>query len=257
MRTAPPSVLPVGDEKRRAVRQMFDAIAGRYQMVNRIMSLGLDRGWRRRCIEALELGVGSQVLDVACGTGDLCRDLAGRGYRAVGLDLSPGMLAAGRPGPSGPAMGGSKVMGRRGREATADGVPLVLGDALSAPFRAGGFDGAVSGFALRNVVDLAVLFAELARLVRPGGRVALLDLGEPDNPALRLGHHIWCSYGVPLVGAALSDAPAYRYLPRSLAYLPRTDDLVGLLEEAGFAAVQREPLTGGVAQLFVATRRPS
>lgn len=225
--------LPQGQEKARVVRHIFDTIAGRYELLNSITSFGLDRRWRRRCVEALGLPAGSVVLDVACGTGDLCRDLTSRGRRAVGVDLSAGML---------------------GHALTA--APLVLGDALVAPFRDESFDGAVSGFALRNVVDLSALFAELARLVRPGGRISLLDLAEPEAGWLRLGHHCWSSYGVPLVGSLLSDADAYRYLPRSFAYLPSPGELVRLLEQAGFGGVQREPLSGGISQVYVGTRRP-
>ena len=210
---------------------MFDAIADRYELVNGIMALGLDRPWRRRCTEALDLPPGSTVLDVACGTGDLCRQLAGRGLRPVGLDLSAGMLAHARTG-----------------------APLVLGDALAAPFGSARFDGAVSGFALRNVVDLGALFGELARVIRPRGRISLLDLCEPENPALRAGHHLWCTYAVPFIGSVLSDADAYHYLPRSLAYLPPAGEVARLLETAGFAAIEHEVLTGGISQLYVATR---
>jgi demethylmenaquinone methyltransferase/2-methoxy-6-polyprenyl-1,4-benzoquinol methylase len=191
----------------------------------------MDTGWCRRCIEVLDLPPGSTVLDVACGTGDLCRGLARAGYQRVGVDLSPGMLSHARTN-----------------------AALVLADALCAPFRPGCFDGVVSGFALRNVVDLGSLFTELARLTRPGGRISLLDLGAPEAPLLRAGHHIWCNYGVPLVGSVLSDAGAYRYLPRSLAYLPPADEVVKLLEKAGFGAVQHALLSGGISQMYIATR---
>ncbi len=222
---------------------MFDAISPRYELLNSVLSMGLDQGWRRRCINALELPVGSIVLDVACGTGDLGRDLDKHGLRPVGVDLSPGMLAIARAGRRWPA-----------RRASPPGFPLVLGDALSAPFRPGAFDGAVSGFALRNVVDLGALFTELALLVRPGGRIALLDLCEPEVAVLRAGHRLWCNYAIPLVGSLLSDAHAYRYLPRSFAYLPDAANMVGLLERAGFVAVERELLSAGASQLYVATR---
>ncbi len=225
--------LPEGDEKVRAVRHMFDAIAGRYELVNSLMSFGMDRGWRHRCVDALDLPAGSVVLDVACGTADLCRELSARRHRPVGVDLSPGMLAH--------------------AHTTA---PLVLADALAAPFRASAFDGAVSGFALRNVVDLGDLFAELARVVRAGGRISLLDLAEPEAGLLRLGHRYWSTYAVPLVGSVLSDADAYRYLPRSFAYLPPPPEVVKLLERAGFGAVEHELLSGGISQLYVATRQP-
>jgi demethylmenaquinone methyltransferase/2-methoxy-6-polyprenyl-1,4-benzoquinol methylase len=226
------AALPTGSDKQTAVRHMFDTIAERYDLVNGIVAMGMDTGWRRRCVAALDLAPGSTVLDVACGTGDLCRGLAGAGYQRVGVDMSAGMLSHARTN-----------------------APLVLGDALHAPFRSGCFDGVVSGFALRNVVDLGCLFEELARLTRPGGRISLLDLGEPEARLLRLGHHFWCAYGVPLVGSVFSDASAYRYLPRSLAYLPPADEMVRLLERAGFGAVQHALLSGGISQLYVATRR--
>lgn len=231
----PGDELPQGEVKRRAVRQMFDSIAARYQLVNTLASFGLDRGWRKRCLEALDLAPGSRVLDVACGTGELSRELVHRGQLAVGLDLSPAMLAT-------------------GALAHAPSTPLVLGDALSGPFVEGSFDGAVSGFALRNVVDLGQLCAELGRLVHPGGRICLLDLATPQAPLLRWGHHLWSNWGVPLLGAILSDRDAYRYLPRSFAYLPAPDRIVELLRQGGFVAVEHELLSGGIAQLFVATR---
>jgi demethylmenaquinone methyltransferase / 2-methoxy-6-polyprenyl-1,4-benzoquinol methylase len=226
--------LPTGDDKRRAVRDMFDAIAERYELVNGIVALGLDRGWRRHGIDVLGLPAGSTVLDFACGTADLCRELQRRGFRPIGLDLSAGMLAHARTS-----------------------SPLVLGDGLAAPFASGAFDGAVSGFALRNVVDLGFLFDELARAVRPGGRVSLLDLAEPENRVLRWGHRLWSNHAIPLVGSVLSNGAAYQYLPKSLAYLPATTTTVALLEASGFEGVQHELLSGGICQLFSATRRRS
>jgi demethylmenaquinone methyltransferase/2-methoxy-6-polyprenyl-1,4-benzoquinol methylase len=225
--------LPQGDEKRRAVRDMFDTIAPRYDLVNRVMTFGMDRGWRRAAVRSLTLEPGASVVDVACGTGDLCGDLSRAGYAPVGIDLSGGMLHHART----PA-------------------PLVHGDALRMPLRPGSVDGAVSGFALRNFVALGPLFQELARVVRPGGRIALLDVAAPTNPVLRLGHGLYFGRVVPLVGAALSDAAAYRYLPRSVAYLPAPGDLLGLLRDSGFAAVERRALSGGITQLITATRAP-
>ena len=133
--------------------------------------------------------------------------------------------------------------------------PLVHGDAIFSPFRAAAFDGAVSGFALRNVTDLGILFVELARVTRPGGRISLLDLAEPEAQLLRLGHRLWTNYAVPLVGSVLSDSAAYRYLPRSFAYLPPASKVVELLEQAGFGAIEHELLSGGISQLYIATRK--
>jgi demethylmenaquinone methyltransferase/2-methoxy-6-polyprenyl-1,4-benzoquinol methylase len=225
-------VLPQGDEKVRAVRTMFDTIAPRYDLVNRVMTFGLDRRWRRRAVDALDLAPGAAVLDLACGTGDLCRDLAAAGHRAIGADLSLGML----------------------RHARVE-APLVQGDAVCLPVRDAGVDGVISGFALRNFVALPPVFAELARIVRPGGRIALLDVATPGHPVLRAGHSVYFGRVVPRIGGLLSDASAYRYLPRSVAYLPPGDRILDMLGEAGFGAVHRQMLSGGITQLITATRK--
>jgi demethylmenaquinone methyltransferase/2-methoxy-6-polyprenyl-1,4-benzoquinol methylase len=225
--------LPQGTEKVRAVRAMFDTIAPRYDLVNRVMTFGLDRRWRRAAVHSLALSPGARVLDVACGTGDLCRDLAAAGYRPVGVDLSRGMLTHARTA-----------------------APLIHGDALALPVAVGRLDGAVSGFALRNVVDLNVLFAELARVMRPGGRVALLDVAIPRQRVLAAGHAVYFGHVVPRIGALLSDGAAYRYLPKSVAYLPPPAQMLDALQSAGFAAVERRLLSGGITQLITATRSP-
>lgn len=224
--------LPEGPAKRQAVRAMFDAIAGRYELVNRVMTLGLDRGWRRRTVRDLGLPAGSVVLDCACGTGDLCRRLATDGHLPVGLDFSAGMLSAAR----GPA-------------------PLVRADIADLPVPDGAADGAVCGFALRNLVEIGPFLAELARAVRPGGRIALLEVGRPAGGWWGRGHRLYFERIVPRIGGLLSDPDAYRYLPRSLAYLPTADELSADIAAAGFDEVACRPLSRGLAQLFTATRR--
>jgi demethylmenaquinone methyltransferase/2-methoxy-6-polyprenyl-1,4-benzoquinol methylase len=233
--TAPASwnrdTLPEGDEKRTAVRDMFDAIAPRYDLVNRIMTFRLDVRWRRRAVRTLALPPDSRVLDLASGTGDLCIDLATAGYRPLSVDLSLGMLQADR-----------------------SGAPRVQADILRLPVPDGSTDGVTCGFALRNLVDLAAFFAELARVVRPGGRVALLDVGIPHNRLVRTGNDIYFGKVVPRIGALLSDAAAYRYLPRSVAYLPPPAELVAMLRGAGFADAAHTELSGGITQLLTGTR---
>lgn len=226
------SPLPQGDDKVVVVRGMFDSIAPRYDLVNRIMTFSMDKGWRRRTVESLRLAPGATVLDVACGTGDLCRELQARGAQPIGLDLSWGMLAHARTA-----------------------APLVQGDGLALPLPDGCVDAAVSGFALRNVAGLGELFSELARVVRPGGGIALLEVAQPESALLRLGHGIYFGHVVPRIGAMLSDGNAYRYLPRSVAYLPQPAQMLEMLDSAGWSQPRRFALTGGVAQLLTGTRR--
>lgn len=227
-----PETLPEGEEKVAAVRTMFDAIAPRYDLVNRIMTFRMDVGWRRRTVASLGLARGARVLDLACGTGDLCRELAAQGARPIGVDLSYGMLAAARTN-----------------------APLLQGDALRLPLPDAAVDGVTCGFALRNFASLPPFFAELARVTRRGGRIALLEVAEPPNPLLRAGHGLYFGKVVPLVGGLLSDPAAYRYLPRSVAYLPDPGAMLGQLAAAGFVDVERRLLSVGIAQLITAARR--
>lgn len=227
----PGDPLPSGEDKTRSVRAMFDVIADRYDTVNRVMTFRMDVGWRRRTIATLGLPPGAVVVDLACGTGDLARELAGRGIVAVGADLSYGMLAA-APVP----------------------FPRVQTDGSAMPFPDASVDGLTCGFALRNFTDLAATLAETARIVRPGGRIALLEVAEPPNPVMRFGHGIYFGKVVPKIGALLSDGDAYRYLPRSVEYLPTPDELVQMVADAGFRDTKRTLLSGGISQLITATR---
>ncbi len=223
--------LPQGEDKVRAVRDMFDAIAPRYDLMNRLLTFRMDVGWRRRTVARLGLPKGARIADLACGTGDLCRDLVKAGHRPIGVDLSYGMLAAARTA-----------------------APLLNADALELPFADASVDGLTCGFALRNFVALAPMLEEAARIVRPGGRIALLEVSAPTNPILRFGHGVYFGQVVPRVGALLSDADAYRYLPESVAYLPPTGELLTMIADAGFTQVSRIELSGGIAQLITATR---
>ena len=223
--------LPQGAEKAVAVRDMFDTISPRYDLVNRVMTFRMDVGWRRRAIARLALPEGATVVDLACGTGDFCRELDANGIRAIGIDFSMGMLSHARTR-----------------------SPLIQADACRLPLAAASVDGVTCGFALRNFVDLAAFFHELGRVVRPGGRIALLDATTPPNPVLKAGHAVYFGRVVPLIGGLLSDPAAYRYLPKSLAYLPPPDTMLAMLREAGFSGAQRQLLSGGIAHLFTGTR---
>lgn len=223
--------LPTGEAKVVAVRSMFDRIAPRYDLVNRVMTFRMDVGWRRRTVRELGLPAGARVADLACGTGDLCRDLTAAGLRAVGFDLSYGMLHHARTE-----------------------VPLAQADILRLPLPGACLDGITCGFALRNLAALPPFFAECARVLRPGGRVALLEVSAPGNKVLAFGHGVYFGKVVPFIGGRLSDRSAYQYLPRSVAYLPEPDVLVGQLADAGFTDVVRHQLSTGIAQLLVATR---
>lgn len=200
-------------------------------MVNRIMTFRLDVRWRRIAIERLGLAKGSLLIDLATGTGDFCRELAEHGYESVGADFSFGMLDAAR---------------------TAE--PLLQGDGMRLPVADASVDGVTCGFALRNFVDLNRVFAELARITRPGGRIALLDASSPDNPVAKAGHGLYFGKVVPFIGGVLSNKDAYGYLPRSLAYLPPREELLESLRSVGFSDAKHEQLTLGAAQLITATR---
>jgi len=223
--------LPTGDDKVASIRTMFDTIAPRYDLVNRVMTFGLDVRWRNRTIAELRLSDRAIVADLACGTGDFCRTLADRGLRPIGFDMAFGMLAHARTE-----------------------APLVHADALRLPIPDHSVDGVTCGFALRNFVELEPFFAELARVVRPGGRIALLDVSRPESRVLRAGYDMYFGKVVPLIGGLLSNADAYHYLPRSLSYLPPPDELTALVSAAGFALAEHRQLSGGLVQLITATR---
>lgn len=224
--------LPQGDAKAKVVQNMFDAIAPRYDMVNRIMTFRLDTRWRKLAVRKLALSKGARVLDLASGTGDLCVDLRKAGLIPLSFDMSFGMLAADH----------SKA-------------PRVQADILQLPIATQSVDGVTCGFALRNLVDLNVFFHEIARVTKSGGRIALLDVSTPTNPLIRWGNSVYFGKVVPRIGGLLSNRAAYNYLPKSVAYLPSPEQLVTMLQNAGFEHVRHEQLSGGLTQLMHATKK--
>jgi demethylmenaquinone methyltransferase/2-methoxy-6-polyprenyl-1,4-benzoquinol methylase len=223
--------LPTGDEKARVVEEMFDRIAPRYDLLNRMLTFRMDVGWRRTAVAALGLDPGARAIDLACGTGDLCNTLRAAGHQPIGVDFSVGML-----------------------DAAHTDAPLVRADAIHLPFPDGALDAVTCGFALRNFVDLGAVVTECARVLRPRGRVALLDVGEPTNGPARAVHRLWFRHVVPLVGGLLSDRRAYSYLPASTAYLPPRLELLAIISAAGFEDLSFRTLGAGAAQLITGTR---
>jgi demethylmenaquinone methyltransferase/2-methoxy-6-polyprenyl-1,4-benzoquinol methylase len=226
--------LPAGDAKTALVRAIFERIAPRYDRMNRLISLGLDRRWRELTLGAIAIGPGDVVLDLACGTGDLSESAAARGARVIGVDLAREMLRA----------------ARRRR------VPagFALGDASALPLRDACASAVVCGFALRNFTSLERAFGEVARVLRSEGRAAFLEVGTPTHPLARAGHRLWFERAVPWLGGLFADREAYRYLPRSVAYLPPAAELTAMLERSGLGRVRIRPLFFGAAQLVTAVR---
>lgn len=233
-RSLPGTSLPPPGDKRRHVRAMFDRIAPRYDALNRVLSLGLDRRWRRIAVEAIAIGRDDRVLDLACGTGDLCELAAARGAQVIGLDFARAMLA--------------------GAQRRIPRTAFVQGDAAALPFADASQTAVVSGFALRNFEAIAPVLAELARVLSAGGRLALLDVDRPDAALLRAGHALWMDGVVPRIGGWFSDRAAYAYLPQSTVYLPPASEFAALLRASGFEAVAKRTLGLGAAQLWTARR---
>jgi demethylmenaquinone methyltransferase/2-methoxy-6-polyprenyl-1,4-benzoquinol methylase len=229
--TIAPSDLPREEDKARSVEAMFDRIAGRYDLVNRLITFRLDVRWRHTTVSSLGLAPQSRVLDIACGTGDLCRELQRADLRPIGVDFSLGMLRAARTA-----------------------APLLRADALQLPLEAESVDGVTCGFGLRNFTAPAEFFTETARVLRAGGRVAVLEIAEPDSAVVRAGHALWFRHIVPWLGGMLSDRDAYRYLPASTWYLPQRSDLFAMMATAGFVELEHRALGFGAAQLVTGTR---
>jgi demethylmenaquinone methyltransferase/2-methoxy-6-polyprenyl-1,4-benzoquinol methylase len=222
------------------VRSMFDRIAGRYDLMNSLMSAGLHHRWRRRAADLARLAPGGRALDVCCGTGDLALELrrrVGSQGHVVGLDFSEPMLARARDK-------------SRRRELA---VEFRHGNALELPFGENAFDAATVGFGVRNLVDLRAGIAEMARVVRPGGRVVILEITTPRRPPLSWFYALWFDRLVPLLGRVGGERSAYSYLPDSVRRFPDAPSLAALMREVGLEDVQFALLAGGIVAVHAAT----
>jgi demethylmenaquinone methyltransferase/2-methoxy-6-polyprenyl-1,4-benzoquinol methylase len=212
------------------VQRMFDRIAPVYDAMNRVMTAGLDRRWRAITLDQVGVQQGDRLLDVCCGTGDLAIGAHARGAYVTGLDFSAQMLERAR------------------RKQPA--IEWVQGDALALPFEDASFDEATVGFGVRNVSDLAGGLRELRRVLKPGGRVGILEITTPTG-VLAPFYRVWFDRVVPLLGKVLPGGAAYTYLPASVRRFPGPGALADLLAESGFAAVRYRTFAGGIVALHV------
>ena len=226
------------------VQAMFDRISGFYDVMNSVMTAGLHHGWRRRAADLDEIGPGDRVLDVATGTGDLALELAGRvgpQGAVVGSDFSEAMLALAR------------------RKAPDAGAPITFewANAMALPYADGEFAAATVGFGARNFSDLELGLSEMARVVRPGGKVVVLEITTPTRPPLSTFYRLWFDRVVPVIGRLAGDPEAYEYLPNSVKRFPGPHDLAAKMDACGMDV--RYVLTaGGIIALHVGTcRQPS
>jgi demethylmenaquinone methyltransferase / 2-methoxy-6-polyprenyl-1,4-benzoquinol methylase len=221
--------------------QMFDGIAERYDLLNRVISLGVDQRWRQQTVESLALDpiAPARVLDLATGTGDLAILLAQRypKVEVVGVDPSANMMAVGK----------RKI---RARELT-QRINFVEGDAQRLPLDDSSFDGLTMAFGIRNVPDRARALREMARVLRPGAKAAILELSEPQDGFFGALGRFHMHRVVPWVGALLSGEREYRYLPQSIAAFPKPGAFAQMMQDAGFEMRAVVPFTFGVCQLFV------
>jgi demethylmenaquinone methyltransferase / 2-methoxy-6-polyprenyl-1,4-benzoquinol methylase len=215
------------------VRGMFDRIAGVYDVMNSAMTAGLHHQWRQRAVERAEVGPGSDALDVCCGTGDLALELRrriGPDGRVVGCDFSEPMLELAR------------------RKSGDQGLPVEFGwaDALELPYGEASFEAVTIGFGARNLADLDRGLSEMARVLRPGGRLVILEITRPQREPLAAFYSLWFDRIVPVIGTVAGDPEAYSYLPNSVRSFPEPGDLAAMMDAAGFERIRWLLLAGGI-----------
>jgi demethylmenaquinone methyltransferase/2-methoxy-6-polyprenyl-1,4-benzoquinol methylase len=223
------------------VRGMFDRIAGVYDLMNSAMTAGLHHQWRQRAVDRANVGPGSDALDVCCGTGDLALELRrriGPDGRVVGCDFSEPMLELAR------------------RKSGDEGLPVEFGwaDALDLPYGDGSFDAVAIGFGARNLADLERGLSEMARVLRPGGRIVILEITRPQREPLASFYSLWFDRVVPVIGTLAGDSDAYSYLPDSVRTFPEPERLAGMLDAAGFTKIRWLLLAGGIIAIHSGTK---
>ena len=224
------------------VNRMFDRVAGRYDALNSLMTAGLHHRWRERAAARTELGPGDSALDVCCGTGDLALELAKLvtpDGRVVGCDFSEPMLDLAR---------------EKAAERSADGVRFEWADALELPYDGERFDAVTVGFGVRNLADLDRGLREMARVLKPGGRVVILEITQPTRPPLSLFYSLWFDRIVPLLGTFSSNPEAYSYLPESVRSFPSPHGLAEKMDSAGFKGIRYTVLAGGIIAIHSGVR---
>lgn len=219
-------------------RRMFDQIAGRYDLLNALMSLGMHRTWRKRAVARLLAAQGTKYLDIGCGTGDIAIAVLRQapGAHVTGIDLSEDMLTL--------------AITKTEKARLSSRATYQTGDATTLAFPAVTFDGIISAFCLRNITDRATALREMRRVLRPNGSLVILELTPPRNPIMKVIHQIHTRGVVPLLGRLLSQGNAYRYLADSIAHFPQPARIDEELKQAGFVGTKWTPLTGGVVTLF-------
>ncbi len=228
--------------KKDQVRRMFDTISGKYDGLNRLISLGIDQRWRRRLVRLVAAEKPADILDVATGTGDLALALVSTGApRIVGLDLAEGMLEVGRKKVAGRALDGK--------------IEMVQGDSEALPFPDASFDAVTVAFGVRNFEDLELGLSEIYRVLRPGGILAVLETSVPEKQPFKWGYHLYCNTLLPVMGRLFSsDASAYRYLSQSAAAFPYGQRFNNILGKIGFIGMNHLPQTFGAAAIYTATK---
>jgi demethylmenaquinone methyltransferase / 2-methoxy-6-polyprenyl-1,4-benzoquinol methylase len=223
------------------VRGMFDRIAGVYDLMNSAMTAGLHHQWRQRAVDRAQVGPGSDALDICCGTGDLALELRrriGPDGRVVGSDFSEPMLDLAR------------------RKSGEEGLPVEFGwaDALDLPYGDASFDAVTIGFGARNLADLDRGLAEMGRVLRPGGRLVILEITRPQREPLASFYSLWFDRLVPVIGSLAGDPDAYSYLPNSVRTFPKPQRLAAMIEAAGFTEIGWLLLAGGIIAIHSATK---